>query len=107
MQADPAASGRDGAPDPLEPKQRDVVVIRSDAEIEAPLKAPTYHDQVRFWIAVSMLAGVGVLASALVASVALGGMTAADAKERALSIVALFGIVAPIIGFYFAAKERG
>ncbi len=69
--------------------------------------APTFQDRVRFWLAVGMLIGVAFISLMLVIGVMLGGLTAADVKELALAIVALFGIVAPILGFYFAAKERG
>ncbi len=68
---------------------------------------PTFQDRVRFQIAVGMLIGVAAVAVLLIVGVAAGLMTSGDAKELALSVVALFGIVAPIIGFYFAAKERG
>jgi hypothetical protein len=66
-----------------------------------------FQDRVRFWLAVFMLSGMAVIAFLLIICVAAGWMTAAEAKELALMVVALFGIVAPIIGFYFAAKERG
>jgi cytochrome bd-type quinol oxidase subunit 1 len=68
---------------------------------------PTFQDRVRFQIAVGMLFGMAILAALLIVCVAAGWMVVGEAKELALMVVALFGIVAPIIGFYFAAKERG
>jgi hypothetical protein len=85
------------------------VTIGGNEALDPPTAAgpPTFHDRVRLYLAVGMLAGVAVISILLICSVAFGDMTADAAKELALSIVALFGIVAPIIGFYFAAKERG
>jgi cytochrome bd-type quinol oxidase subunit 1 len=83
------------------------ITIRGDLQKTLQPLPPTYHDLVRFRLAVGMLAGVGVLASLLIVLVTAGWLPMTDAKELALTIVALFGIVAPIIGFYFAAKERG
>jgi hypothetical protein len=78
------------------------------SDIAQPITLPpTFQDRVRFRIAVGMRIGVAGISVLLIGSVAAGLMTTSDVKELALAVVALFGIVAPIIGFYFAAKERG
>jgi cytochrome bd-type quinol oxidase subunit 1 len=81
-------------------------VVVSEYRNPIPLP-PTFQDRVRFQIAVGMLFGMAILAALLIVCVATGWMAVGEAKELALMVVALFGIVAPIIGFYFAAKERG
>jgi hypothetical protein len=85
-----------------------VTIARGD-DLAPPAAAgpPTFQDRVRLFLAAGMLVGVALISVLLICSVAFWGMTADAAKELALSVVALFGIVAPIIGFFFAAKERG
>jgi hypothetical protein len=87
-----------------DPTTREIVI----SSIGSPTAEPVpFVDRVRFWLAVAMLVGVGGISVLLILVVAARWIEATDAKELALSVVALFGIVAPIIGFYFAAKERG
>jgi anti-sigma factor RsiW len=67
---------------------------------------PEFEDQVRFWIAVGLMVGVAVFGLLLIGIVAAGWLTISDAKDLSVMIIALFGIVSPIIAFYFAARSN-
>lgn len=68
--------------------------------------APTYVDRVRSQLAIALLGSVFVLALLIIILVSAGWRSIGDAKEIVLTIVALFGIVSPVIGFYFATAQR-
>jgi anti-sigma factor RsiW len=67
---------------------------------------PEFEDRVRFWIAVGLMAGVAVFGLLLIGIVAAGWLSMSDAKDLSVIIIALFGIVSPIIAFYFAARSN-
>ena len=71
--------------------------------LQAPsLGLAPYTDRVRFRLAMGLVVAVASVTLLLIVLVAGGHVTVADAKELALTAVALFGIVSPVIGFYFA-----
>ena len=66
---------------------------------------PAFQDRVRFWIAVSLLAGVAFFGFLLFLFVTAGWLTIAEAKDLSVMLIALFGIISPIVAFYFAARR--
>jgi hypothetical protein len=66
---------------------------------------PGFQDKVRFWIAIGLMCGVGVFGLLLIVCVTADWLTVEEAKDLSVMVIALFGIISPIIAFYFAARR--
>jgi hypothetical protein len=90
-------------PSPELPETTIEISSAESAQVGNPKLGPeTFTDRIRMRLAYGLLLSVFVIAMSMLGCVASGLLTPADARELALVIATLFGLVSPIIAFYFA-----